>query len=264
MNDWPAVGSLISAQKEEVSKTATEFGSKPRQTQLPRLSGISEKSEETRFDSVTARRDEYLVAYEELRDALTARETLVGELETVEAEIAQRREASRDGLLGKLNAAQTDIDIGIDLKVGGDRTATIAYMRDSGFLTRDSGGHFRDKKIAERCCAMAKPTTVARALLASDASLFEADGVKLGSNAALSKDEATKLTDHFASFSVDADADVTVVKRDHCSRSWNFKRSRLTTKCASFSTRSQSISFLPASGAARCFLSSPCRKRLRW
>ena len=45
---------------------------------------------------------------------------------------------------------------------------------------------------------MAKPTTVARALMAGDSSLFEADGTALGSKGALAKDEAQKLVDHFA------------------------------------------------------------------
>jgi hypothetical protein len=106
-------------------------------------------------------------------------EELVEELEAAQTEIAERREASRDDLLTKLNAAQTGLDIGIDLKVGGDRSVAIGYMRDEGFLTRDSAGHFRDRRIAERCCAMAKPTTTARALLAGDATRLEADGVAL-------------------------------------------------------------------------------------
>jgi hypothetical protein len=30
-------------------------------------------------------------------------------------------------------------------------------MRDEGFLTREAAGHFRDRKVAERLCAMASP-----------------------------------------------------------------------------------------------------------
>jgi hypothetical protein len=119
-----------------------------------------------RFDSATERRDKYLEAYKAFEESLTAREKLVEELEAAETEIATRREASRDDLLAKLNAAQTGLEIDIDLKIGGDRSAAIAYMRDEGFLTRDAAGHFRDRRIAERLCAMTKPTTTARALLA--------------------------------------------------------------------------------------------------
>ena len=96
----------------------------------------------------------------------------------------------------------------------GDRSAAIAYLRDEGFLTRDSAGHFRDRRIAERCCAMAKPTTTARALLAGDATLLEADGLALGSGDALTREEAKRLVEHFIPFSHDSDADVTVVERD--------------------------------------------------
>jgi hypothetical protein len=167
-----------------------------------------------RFDAATARREEYLQHYATLEAALAERERLVEELEAAQAEIAARRQASRDDLLAKLSAAETGLDIGIDLKIGGDRSAAIVYMRDEGFLTREAAGHFRDRRVAERLCAMAKPTAVARALVAGDSSLFEADGTALGSKGALAKDEAQKLVDHFASFSVDTAADVQVVERD--------------------------------------------------
>ena len=74
------------------------------------------------------------------------------------------------------------------------RSAAIAYMRDEGFLTREAAGHFRDRRIAERLCAMAKPTTTARALLAGDASVLEADGAPLGIGDALTNDEAKRLS----------------------------------------------------------------------
>src|SRR5262249_53924255 len=145
---------------------------------------------------------------------LADRARLVDELETAQAEIAERRHVSRDDLLDKLSGAEIGLDIGIDLKIGGDRSAAIVYMREEGFLTREAAGHFREKKVAERLSAMAKPTTVARALLASDCSMLEADGTTLGSRGALGKDEAQKLMDHFGCFGPDEAADVLIVERD--------------------------------------------------
>ena len=208
------VRSLIETHSEAVAETAAKLRVRTQADPADEVVRDQREERKARFDSVTERREEYLEAYRALKEVLTAREKLVEELEAVQAEIASRREASRDDLLAKLNAAQTGLDIGIDLNVGGDRSIAIEYMRDSGFLTRDSAGHFRDRRIAERCCAMAKPTTTARALLAADADLLEADGVALGSGDALTKDEAKRLVEHFVAFGPDADADVTVVERD--------------------------------------------------
>ena len=209
-----AVGMLITTQRAAVAETAAKLRI---QTQVdPAEEVVRDQREErkVRFDSVSERRKQYLEAYKALEETLADREKLVEGLVASEAEIASRREASRDDLLEKLNAAQTGLPIGIDLQVGGDRSAAITFMRDDGFLTRESAGHFREKAVAERLCAMARPTTTAQALLAGNASLLEADGVALGSKGALTKEEATKLVDYFAVFSPDTNADVTVVERE--------------------------------------------------
>jgi ABC-type lipoprotein export system ATPase subunit len=202
--------SLIVTQEQAVSATA---GKLRVETQAdPQEEVIRDQREErkVRFDSVTARRVEYQEAYEALREGLTKRDGLVVDLEAAQLDIAERRSGSRDELLEKLNVAKTGIDIGIDLRLGADRTAAVDYM-GSGFLTRDSAGHFRDKKIAERCCAMANPTTTARALLAGDVTIFEADGVAFGAGQRLTRDEAKKLVDHFLPFSHNDDGDIDVV-----------------------------------------------------
>ncbi|MGH3430026.1 MAG: hypothetical protein ACRDQZ_21070, partial [Mycobacteriales bacterium] len=167
-----------------------------------------------RFDSVAERRETYLQRYQMLETTLTERQELVTELEAAQAEIASRRQASRDDLLAKLSAADTGLTVGIDLTVGGDRSAPIGYMRDSGFLSRDSAGHFRERQVAERLCAMARPTTVARALLSGNPTGFEEDGKTLGSKGVLTMDEAQKLVEHFACFRADTDSGVQVVERD--------------------------------------------------
>jgi ABC-type cobalamin/Fe3+-siderophores transport system ATPase subunit len=213
-NQQRIVTSLIEAQTDAVAQTTSELRVQTQSDPADEVMRDQREERKVRFDAATARRDDYLAAYTAFEESLADREKLVEELEAAETEIAVRREASRDDLLAKLNAAQTGLAIDIDLKVGGDRSAAIAYMRDEGFLTREAAGHFRDRKIAERLCRMAKPTTTARALLASDASLLEADGAALGVGGALTKDEAKRLIDHFLSFSLDAAADVKVVERD--------------------------------------------------
>jgi energy-coupling factor transporter ATP-binding protein EcfA2 len=208
------IRSLIETQSEAVARTAAKLRVETQADPAEEVVRDQREERKARFGSATERREEYLEAYKALEETLTVRERLVEELEATQAQIASRREASRDDLLAKLNAAQTGLDVGIDLKVGGDRSIAIEYMRDSGFLTRDSAGHFRDRRIAERCCAMATPTTTARALLAANAELLEADGVKLGSGNALTKDEAKRLAEHFVAFSTDDDAEVDTVERD--------------------------------------------------
>jgi energy-coupling factor transporter ATP-binding protein EcfA2 len=209
-----AVSSLIETQGAAVEETAAKLRVQTQADPAEEVVRDQREERKARFDSATGRRNEYLEAYRTLDETLASREKLIEDLEAAEAEIAYRREASREDLLSKLNAAQTGLPIDIDLQVGGDRSAAIAYMRDEGFLSRESAGHFREKEVAERLCAMARPTTTARALLAGDASLLEADGVAIGTKGALTKDEATKLIDYFVAFSQDVDADVRIVDRE--------------------------------------------------
>lgn len=61
---------------------------------------------------------------------------------------------------------------------------------------------------------MAKPTTIARALVNSDGSGPEADGATIGGKNAITNDEADRRVGYFAVKSHDADADVSVVERD--------------------------------------------------
>lgn len=205
---------LIEEQNRVVGETTNELRVQTQSDPADEVKRDQREERKIRFDAATLRRDEYLKEYGALEAALTAREQLVKQLETAQADIAARRQASRDDLLARLNAAETGLEIGIDLKVGGDRSAAIRYMRDEGFLTRDAAGHFRDKRVAERLCAMARPTTLGRALLGGDPTLFEADGVPLDAKGALARDEAQKLIEYFTSFSLDRDADVQVVERD--------------------------------------------------
>jgi ABC-type lipoprotein export system ATPase subunit len=208
------ISKLSDEQREAVTETTNEIRVQTQSDPADEVRRDQREERKARFDAAAARREEYLQQYAKLQSALDERQQLVEELEEAQAEIATRRQASSDNLLAKLNAAETGLDIGINLKIGADRSSAITYMREEGFLTREAAGHFREKKVAERLCAMAKPTTVARALLASDSSRLEADGTALGSKGAIAKDEAQKLVDHFASFSVDPDADVQVVERD--------------------------------------------------
>ena len=204
---------LIHEQNNAVTKTTNDLRVQTQADPAEEVRRDQREERKARFDAATARREQYLQNYATLEATLAERERLVEELEAAQAEIATQRQASRDDLLAKLSAAETGLDIGIDLEVGGDRSAAIAYMRDEGFLTREVAGHFRDRRVAERLCAMAKPTTAARALLAGDSALFEADGTALGTKSALTKDEAQKLVENFASFSVDSAADAHGVER---------------------------------------------------
>lgn len=209
-----AIRVLIETQSAAVADTAAKLRVQTQADPAEEVARDQREERKTRYDAANARRGEYLEAHKSLKEALAAREALAGDLEAAEKEIGSRREASRNDLLTKLNAAQTGLPIDIDLKVGGDRSAAITYMRDEGFLTRDSAGHFREKAIAERLCAMATPTTTARALLASDTSLLETDGVVLGSKGALTTEEAKRLVEHYVAFSTDSDAAVTLVEAE--------------------------------------------------
>jgi hypothetical protein len=199
--------------EQEASVAATESSLRTKTQANPEEEVLRDQREErrARHERATAARERYLASYAELQELLATRGELLAELEAAEAEITELREASRQELADKLNEAETGMEIGIKLNPGADRQTAIAFMRDTGFLGRDPFGHYREKKVAERCSRMARPMQIARAILAKDASLLEKDGIALDADGALTRAEGTQLVEHFYPYAHDEDADVTVV-----------------------------------------------------
>lgn len=198
-------------QREEQRRAETETSLRER-TQADAAEGVLRDQREerrARYQRASARRDEYARAHDRLTTLLAERKRSVADLDATRQQISKMRADSRETLLASL--APADMDIGIALEAGGDRDAAVAYMRDTGFLTRDRFGHYKERRIAERCSSMAGPTLIAQAILDNEAGRLESEGTRFGSEGALDEGEAKQLVEHFHPFARDEDADVEVV-----------------------------------------------------
>jgi len=164
-----------------------------------------------RFDRAGARREEYLAVYAEVETRLEERRRVAEQLELVQDAVTNERRRVRDSLRERLDSLETNLEIDIDLQPGADRRAAIEYLRDTGFLTRDPFGRYRERRIAERCCAMVRPTRIVRAVLDRDISRLAEEGLSLDDDRALTTAEATQFVDHFHPFGTNDDANVQII-----------------------------------------------------
>jgi ABC-type lipoprotein export system ATPase subunit len=200
---------------ERQGVTTLEGDLRPRTQTDPGDEVVRDRREERRqrYERANGRRQEYLAAYARLGSLLEDRKITVEELEATQDQISDLRSQSRESLLEKLSPEQTGLDISIDLDVLADRGAPISYMRDRNFLTMQPFGHYKESKLAERTCRMARPTQIARAILDRDPALLEQGTIKLGDNDGLAADDGAKIIEHFNPFTEDEYADVQVVAR---------------------------------------------------
>jgi hypothetical protein len=165
-----------------------------------------------RFEAAAVKREQYQRFFEELRGLLQKRSDLCKRLDEIQDVISGARSTSRDAMMSRINEFQTpDLRVTIAFESGKDRRAAIEFMRDGGFLTGPLFGQFRRSEFAERCCSMARPTQIGRAILEKNASLLASEGIALDSDGALSREEAERLIDNFYPFADDSAADVEVV-----------------------------------------------------
>lgn len=150
--------------------------------------------------------------YEELQAILHQRAEMITALEDNQNSISGARAAARDSLGQKLNPFQADnMRVSIQFHAGRDRRAVVVFMRDQGFLEREGFGQYKAKRVAERAAATARPTRLGTAILQANRDLMAQDGVALGSDDALTTDEAQQLQAAYHPFVQDLDSGVTVV-----------------------------------------------------
>jgi energy-coupling factor transporter ATP-binding protein EcfA2 len=205
-----ALDSLIETEGRRVSETEAALRARTQAAPEEEVRRGQREERKARFDRANERRQEYLDAFDRLKAKLTERNGLARALEQTQEQIATLRGDSRAELLDRLAAARTGMDIGIELSVGSDRRRAVAFMRDTEFLTFAVFGQYKAKQVAERCCGMASPVQIVRAILAKDQHELEHDK-KLDEDGALTAEEGAKLVEHFYPFSRDDAADVDIV-----------------------------------------------------
>jgi DNA repair ATPase RecN len=202
---------LIEAQQLETTTTENELRATTRTAPDQEVRRDQREERKRRFDSANERRKTYEAAWLHFKELLKVRKTLADQLDEVRRDISELRDSSRSLILEQLAEAETGLAIDVTLDGGADRATAIDYLGEH--LTRDVFGNYRQTKWAERALRMARPTQIARAILARDATALEDEGVKFGTTGALTRNEGTTLVDHFHPFSTDPDALVETVDR---------------------------------------------------
>ncbi len=207
------VEEAVAANKEATLRERTQAS--PQDTLVR---GKREQSKK-RFEAASRKRSEYNALLEELRTLLNGRKQISRELEQTQDLISGARAASRDSMMARINEFQTaGLKVSIAFGSGKDRGTVIEYMRDKGFLSGPAFGQYKKSQFAERCCAMVRPTQIARAVLDEDISPLTSEGRALDSDGSLVREEAERLVNHFHPFVDDTDADVEVVDQEKLSR----------------------------------------------
>jgi hypothetical protein len=206
---------LIAAEEKTVTEKEAALRQQTQASTEDTLVRGKREQSKTRFEAAAAKREQYQRMLQGLRDLLKARADLTKRLDEIHDVISGARSASRDAMMSRINEFQTpELRVTIAFESGKDRRQPIEFMRDGGFLTGQLFGQFRAQRFAERCCSMARPTQIARAILQNDTSLLANEGIALHTNGALSQGEAEQLVNKFYPFSRDSAADVDVVDED--------------------------------------------------
>jgi hypothetical protein len=117
-------------------------------------------------------------------------------------------------LTDKLNAFKVEgMEISIEFQAGADRESVCSFLRDGGFLSKDTFGQYKSKEVGERICKMAKPTKIAASIIKKDKTILTRDGANFDLDESLTTDEGQNLVEEYHPFSRNDDADVPIVDR---------------------------------------------------
>lgn len=202
---------------EEASVTQSEAELRERTQASPEEELVRGKREQSkmRLDRATSKRSDYESLSAELDTLLSARASLVEELERTQDAISGARSASLGSLQTTLaKFASTDMKITVAFEAGKDREQVVNFLRDDSFFPVTVFGHYKKAQLAERCALMASATRLARAVLTGSKAVFNEEGVETGTTGALSETEIETFINHFQPFSQDADADVRLVDEE--------------------------------------------------
>lgn len=180
-----------------------------------------------RYEEAKKRRQEYKEIQSQFEKAMEARNVILKDLEAQSHAISGVRNSLNEVLEKRLEHCKSGgIDIEIQRRPGRDRREAIEYMREGDFLVGAVFGKYKYTRIAERCCSMALPITIARAILQGDPMVLEEDGASLDTPDSLTTEEAKKLVGAFHPYAHDEGADVDTVDFANLGRILNLQEQR--------------------------------------
>jgi energy-coupling factor transporter ATP-binding protein EcfA2 len=205
-----ALGDAASAEAERVEQ---DLRAKTRLDEEQDLLRDQRELARERFGEATTAREEYLARLTELDERMTKRGELLKDLSSAQDAISSARALELTALNDQLAAVGGDrLNITVERAHLGDRRDVTDFLNER-VLTQQRAGRYLQKKIAERLCAMIRPTALSAALVAGDLEALSADAL-VGSGEALTVDEAVKLLEGCSWRRHDEDAAADVVDDD--------------------------------------------------
>lgn len=165
-----------------------------------------------RYEEVDEARRAYLVTSGELDEALAERAGLLTELTAAQDTVSAKRAEQ----LAPLNEQLAEVGgerlrIAVEREHLADRGAIRSYLNEH-VLNQERGGQYLQRRLAERLCKMARPTSLSSALVSADVTALGED-LAIGSGDALTDEEAEKLVLGCAWRTYDEDAAADLVDR---------------------------------------------------
>ena len=154
-----------------------------------------------RFTTADANRERYQRAHGRLRETLRHRRELTGTLRAAEEAVANARRETAASLTERLDSvAATDSTIVVDVEPRADRRALIDHYKS--FLNLERGGHYIERRLAERLASL-EPYVVVAAILDGNSNDLVGDGQ-------LDDAEARRLVAAFEIYAHDDASDIEV------------------------------------------------------
>lgn len=208
------LGTFVDQERTLVASKEAELRERTHASTEEELVRGRREQSKRRFDAATKKKAEYHALSSELAGLMELHADLTAQAEELQFTISGARSSSRNTMVDRLNEFKVDgMEIQILFRAGHDRLSACEYMRDRGFLTSPPFGQYKSKKLAEKCCNMATPIQVGRAILEQDADLLITDGVGFDREDTLSKKDGNLLVDHFDPYEFSEDSEVPIFDR---------------------------------------------------
>ena len=206
------VQSIIDEEQTAVQTSEAKLREKTQTRPEDELVAGQREQTKRRHDAAGSKKEQYEELFRQFEALMKARAELIRELEELQDKISGARAASRDTLIGRLSEFDVpELAISILVDAGADRSRCEYFMQEEGFLTRDDFGQYKRSQFATRCCAMACPTRIARAILDMSLDGLTAEGHALDGDGMLTGTEAASLLNAYNPYREDAGAQITVV-----------------------------------------------------
>lgn len=141
---------------------------------------------------------------------LKERTTLLNQFHEAQLAVTGTRNSYQTALTEKL-AVFDQLNVTINMQGRQDNEAFIEFKRDSGFLTRDYFGNYRQQGIAERCSRMVTPLWLSNAILTNSLDPFLTYSYSTWLGNKLTKEQGQYFLNAYYLFGNDDSADVPTV-----------------------------------------------------